>query len=99
MGAILIMVMFLAAPLVNATSACAAVLEQEEECDDLSGCLPDGLILEGCWSCETDIDVWDSIRTWRIKGEVTCASGDNEISFEFDLEMSWENITSGSCID
>ena len=43
--------------------------------------------------------MWKSIKSWRIMGVVTCTSDDDEVSFDFDVEMSWENLTSGSCFE
>ena len=77
-------------PVAGAERECLArPAQQEEDCNDLAGCMPDGVTLEGCWTCERDVHVKSSLRHLRLKGEYVCTSDDEStITIDFDLPLS-----------
>lgn len=88
----------LAEPLLGANATCAAAPTQEE-CDNLSGCVPDGMTVEGCWACDTDLHVWESIKSGALIGTVTCTSDEGTLDFDFDLPVTWENLFGEPCYE
>lgn len=93
---ILVVAATLTEPLLHSKVACAAVPAQEE-CDDLSDCVPEGMDVEGCWTCETDLHVWESTKSWRLIGTVTCESDEGTIDFDFDVPVTWDNVFGDPC--
>lgn len=91
-SAILILTAFsalAAAPAASAERECPPRSAQKEDCNDLAGCLPDGLTLEGCWTCKRDIYVKSSLWRLRLRGEYVCTSDDGStITIDFDLPLS-----------
>ena len=93
---LLVVAVALAVPLLSPKVACAAAPVQEE-CDDLTECVPEGMTVEGCWTCETDLHVWESAKSWCLIGTVTCSSDEGTIDFDFDVPVTWDNVFGDPC--
>ena len=90
-----------AVPLLRVDVACAQ--EDEEACNnDLAGCVPEGVTLEGCWECETTTEGWWTLQVTIVCTQTSETEDPGTITIRTErnvLGAIWDSLFGDNCLD
>jgi len=89
-----------AVPMFSANAACAQ--EDDEECNDLAGCLPEGVTMEGCWECETSTEGWWTLQVTIVCTQTSDATDSGTITIRTERNVFgavWDYLFGDNCLE
>lgn len=96
-----ILISAFAVPTFSANAACAQETDGEE-CNDLAGCLPDGVTMEGCWECDTSVEGWWTLQITIVCTQTSDTTDSGTITIRTERNVFgalWDKLFGDNCLE